>query len=114
MNEKEKRELEEAEKIGKKNREIILQYVKDGKLPAPRALTQKERKAMDAAGVNPFKIKRDDLRNVAMIREDCADWILENIFKDFTFPEDLPNNIYLWFGNYVFGMTYRDDLSEKN
>ncbi len=110
MNQK---EIEEkVEIIGNQNHDLIMQLVAEGKLPEPRSLTRKERKALDAAELNVFKTKPSDTRSLVMIREDCADWIMDHIYPDFDF--DLPNNICLWFGNYIFGITYRDDLSEKN
>ena len=114
MNDKDKRdkEIEEAMEKGKRNHEIIKNLVSEGRLPEPRSLTRKERKLLDAADVNIFKIKAADPRSIEAIREDCSDWIMDNIYPDFDF--DLPNNICLWFGNYVFGITYRDDLTEKN
>lgn len=114
MADKEKeKELEEAKRIGEQNLKIIKQLIAEGKLPELRSLTRKERKALDAANMNVFKIKASDPRSLYAVREDCSDWILDNVYPDFDF-NDVPNNILLWFGNKVFGMTYRDDLAEKN
>lgn len=114
MNEqdKKKKEIEEAKTIAEQNREIIRKLVAEGKLPEPRPLTRKERKELDKAGYNVFKIKQQDSRSISEIREDCADWILEKLYPDFDF--DLPNPICLWFGSYIFAISYKDDLSEKN
>jgi len=114
MSDKEKqKEWEEAKKIGEQNLNIIKQLVVEGKLPEPRSLTRKERKALDAANMNVFKIKASDPRSLYAVREDCSDWILDNVYQDFDF-NDVPNNILLWFGNHVFGLTYKDELAEKN
>ena len=114
MEDKEQREKEmaAAKEQGEKNRDILKGLVAEGKLPEPRALTRSERKKLDAAGHNILKIKRDDPRTLSQIKEDMADWILDNNYPGFDFA--LENNICLWFGEYVFAISYRDDLSAKN
>lgn len=101
--------LKEAEE----SKKVMLKLVKEGKLPEPRPLTRKERKELDNNGMNLFKIKENDKRTFSQMREDTTDYILNTIYKDFDF-DDLPNNVCLWFGQYVFGITYKDQLAEKN
>ncbi|MDU2063780.1 MAG: hypothetical protein E6713_02980 [Sporomusaceae bacterium] len=116
MSEKEEREQEQkkAKELAEQNKSIVYEYVENGQLPSPRALTRSERKKLDAAGQNIYKIKVGDTRSLPEIREECSDWILDNIFGDFEIPDNVPSNVCLWFGLYVFGLTYRDDLAEKN
>ena len=108
-----KNPVEEQKKLGEKNLEVIKKLVKEGKLPQPRALNRRERKDLDKADLNLFKIKPGDTRPFHEIRESCVDWIMDNIYPEFDFSET-PNNICLWFGQHVFGLSYKDDLSEKN
>ncbi|MDF2631433.1 MAG: hypothetical protein K0Q85_29 [Caproiciproducens sp.] len=97
------------------NREIILRLAKEGKLPEPRKLTHGERKRLDAAKVNVFKIEAEnDKRSYFTVRDEMSDWIVTNIYPDFKGFDDIDNNIVRFFGEYVFGLSYRDDLAEKN
>ena len=108
-----KKVQEEMKQRAEENKKIIMTLVSEGRLPSPRPLTRKERKSIDAKGLNIFKIKPDDQRSVATVRDELFDFILDKIFAGFDF-NDLPNNVASWFADYVFSITYRDDLSEKN
>ncbi len=106
------KEEKEAEVIAEENKAVINKLVREGKLPQPRALTRKERKALDKAGLNILKTTGDNKLNFLEKREACADFILDILYPDFDF--DLPNGICLWFGSYVFGLSYKNELAEKN
>lgn len=95
------------------NRKIIMGLVAEGKLPEPRALTRGERKKVDERGLNIFKVKPEDKRSIAAVQDELHDLILDMLYPSFDF-DGLPNNVVTWFGDYVFSITYRDDLSEKN
>ena len=114
---KQKEEMERVEKElrerAEENKKVIMALVADGKLPKPRALTRKERKELDAKDLNLFKIKDDDKRGLTSVRYDMWDYILDEVFSDFDF-DDVPNNVASWFADYVFALTFRDKLSEKN
>lgn len=101
-----------VDEIGEENRVVIFKLVKEGKLPKPRALTRKERKELDKAGLNMFKSFGDDNLNPVERREACADFILDTLYPDFDF--DLPNGVCLFFGSYIFGLSYGAELAEKN
>lgn len=104
---------QEAKELYEKNREYILQLVHDGKLPEPRKLNRKQRRALDAAKVNIFKIEPTDTRTYFAVKEALSDWIIENIYPDFDF-DDTDNNTCLFFGEYIFGLSYKNDLTAKN
>ena len=72
MNDIEKMEelARKREEKDKKNRVIIDEMISEGKLPAIRSLTRKERKMMDDAGVNIRKIDVINDENV----DNMADW----------------------------------------
>lgn len=106
-------ELKELEALYTKNRGIILQLVQEGKLPQPRKLTRAERKALDAAKVNLFKVEVKDPRAVLAVKEDLADWIMDKVYPDFDFGA-VDNDVCLWFGDYIFGLSYNNDLTVKN
>ena len=59
MTDKEK--MKKETEHGEANRQILWDLAKEGKLPEPRALTRRERKSLDAAGVNIFKIDPDGI-----------------------------------------------------
>lgn len=103
----------EARALYEKNREHILALVKDGKLPEPRKITRSERRKLDAADVNIFKIKSTDPRSYHAVKDDLADWILDNIYPNFNF-DDVENNICIFFSDYIFGLSYRNDITVKN
>ena len=103
----------EMKQRAEENKKVIMSLVADGKLPQPRSLTRKERKAIDSKGLNIFKIRPEDKRSIAEVRDELFDFILDTAFPDFDFDE-LPNNVASWFADYVFAITYRDELSEKN
>lgn len=96
-----------------RNRKVLFDLVEQGKLPEPRAMTRKERRAFDASGNNFFKPKSKDTRPFAGIVDDATDWVLDHIYPDFDF-DDLPNNICNAFASYTVGLTYKDELAEKN
>lgn len=102
----------EAKERYERNKKVILQLVTEGKLPEPRKLTRQERKKLDAAGVNLFKINPTDTRSYMAVKEDMADWIMDTIYPKF--PFDVDNDICLFFGEYIFGLSYKNDLAEKN
>ncbi len=108
-----KKQQEEMKQRAEANKKIIMALVAENKLPDPRPLTRKERKLLDEKGLNIFKIKADDKRSIATVRDELFDFILDTAFKGFDF-DNLPNNVASWFADYVFAITYRDDLSEKN
>jgi len=108
-----KKRHEEAVKKAEANKKIIMDMVESGKLPEPRPMTRFERKQIDEKGLNLMKVGPDDKRSVAALSEDLGDWIIENMYKGFPF-DNLPNNVVAWFTDYVFSISYRDDLSEKN
>ena len=114
---KQKEEMERVEKELKEraeeNKKVIRKLVAEGKLPEPRALTRKERKHVDAKELNLLRIKSDDKRDLAAVNEELRDYIIEEAYKGFDF-DDLPNNVVNWFADYVFAITFRDKLSEKN
>jgi hypothetical protein len=99
--------------VAEGNKAAIAWYVEEGKLPTPRSLTRKERRALDDANLNLLKIPRNDPRSYTQVRDELADWVVENVFPDFDF-DSLPNCVVLWFAQYVYGLTYKDDISEKN
>lgn len=103
----------EVKELAEKNREYMKSLITEGKLPEARALTRAERKKLDAAGHNLFKIKENDKRSLAEVKENLTDWILDTIYPDVSF-DDVSNNVCNWFAEYVFAISYRDDLSEKN
>lgn len=103
----EKREAQEAV-----NREVLLALVAEGKIPAPRALTRPERKAMDLAGVNFSKRKSDDKRAFGDLVEETYDWIIDNIYPGEL--EAVGNNISNYVALRSYNMTYSDDLAIKN
>lgn len=114
MTDEEKKNKEKAEKIYKEQQEYIEKLITEKKLPELRSLTRRERKELDAANLNYTKlIFTSDKRNAIQIKEDCFDWILDNIYKSFNFG-DLPNNLCWAFANMTYNMTYGDKLSEKN
>lgn len=96
-----------------KNREILLALVAEGKLPEPRAMTRKERKEFDASGNNPYKPKTKDSRSFLAFADDATDWIFDHMYKDFD-ADNLPNNVCNIFALYIVGLTYKDELAEKN
>jgi len=106
--------VEKAKEEYEKKRNYFAELAKEKKLPAARSLTRNERKELDAANLNFFKIKSGDPRNVFEIKDEMFDWMAEHIFKDFKFDSTLPNNVCVSFADFVFGMTYRDDFAEKN
>lgn len=103
----------EAKRIYEANRELVLVLVKEGKLPDPRKLSYSERRKLDASGLHMWKIKPDDKRGFLEVKEDMVDWILATVYPNFDF-DGLDNNICVFFGEYVFGLSYRNDLSVKN
>lgn len=113
LNEQQKAE-KEAKRIYEANRDLVLGLVKEGKLPEPRKLTRAERRKLDAAKVNIFKIEPTDPRSYHAVKDDLADWIIENIYPKFKGFDDLDASICTFFGEYVFGISYRNDLTAKN
>lgn len=113
MDEEVKTDEQLAKELYEKNREHIMTLVNDKKLPEPRKLTRSERRKLDAAKVNIFKIESTDPRSYFAVKEDLADWILDNIYPKFDF-DGLDNNICTFFGEYIFGLSYRNDITVKN
>lgn len=107
-----KKQQEELKKKAEESKKIIFAMVEKGELPMPRPLTRGERKMADAQGKNPFKIIHGDKRSMMSIAEDAADFVCQ-LFPDFDF-DALPNHIVKWWADYIFAISYRDDLSEKN
>lgn len=106
-------DIEKTRARAEKNRELIMEMVKNGELPEPRPMTRAERLKIDRDGLNILKIKRDDQRPFWEIQDDMREWILKNIYPEFTF-DALPNNVVEWFAEYSFMISFRDDLSTKN
>ena len=113
ITEEQNRIVQEAKEQYEKNRTIILDLVKDGKLPTPRKLNRSERRKIDAAKLNILKTEPGDQRSFHAVRDDLVDWILDNIYPDFNFDQ-LDNDICTFFGEYVFGLSNRNDLTVKN
>jgi len=103
----EKREAQEA-----RNREILLELIAAGSVPAPRALTRTERKAMDLAGVNFAKRKAEDKRQFGDLIEDTYDWIIDNVYPGQL--DEVSNNVANYIALRTYNMTYNDDLAIKN
>ncbi len=79
-------------------------------LPQPRALTRDEIKALRAAGLDPAFTEND----VTMkLNTDMVDWILDNIYKDFSFA-NLPYSDCLKLATKSYQMTYSVASEEKN
>lgn len=112
MTEEEKALAEKEKAKAEANQKIIQQYIQEEKLPPIRALTRKERKEMDKKGLNFMKTIAKGSTFI-QAQEECFDWILDTIYKDFDFSE-LPNNLCYVFATQVYGATYSDTLSEKN
>lgn len=111
LNEAKEREEKRAAQETK-NREILLELVTAGTVPAPRALTRSERKAMDLAGCNFAKPKTGETRSLSDLIEETYDWIIDNVY-----PEQLDavgNNVSNYIALRSYNMTYNDDLSVKN
>ncbi|MGL5513294.1 MAG: hypothetical protein ACRDBM_08725 [Sporomusa sp.] len=104
---------QEIKELYEKNREYVLELVAAGKLPEPRKLNRSERRRMDAAKVNIFKTEPDDPRTYHAIKEDMADWIIDNIYPEFDFG-NVENNVASFFGEYIFGLSYKNDITAKN
>lgn len=113
MSEEQKNTENEIKELHEKNRELILEMVAEGKLPEPRKLSRAERRKLDEAKVNIFKIEPTDSRTYFAVKEDMADWIIDNIYKDVNF-DNVDNNVCLFFGEYTFGLSYKSDLAVKN
>lgn len=110
---KEAKEREEKRQAQEdKNREILLELIAAGTVPAPRALTRSERKAMDLAGCNYSKNMPDDKRHIGEKIEETYDWIIENIYPGQL--EAVGNNVANYIALRTYSMTYNDDLSIKN
>ena len=99
--------------INERNREYIKKLVAEGKLPEPRPLKRKERKALDESNLHIWKIKKTDERAFTDIKEAMCDWILDNIYEGFDFS-DVDDGTANYFAMYTFGLSYRDELAEKN
>jgi NTP pyrophosphatase (non-canonical NTP hydrolase) len=93
--------------------EFIKKMISDKKLPQLKILTRKQRKEIDKKNINYLKSQIGDQRNPLAVQEECYDWILENVYKEFDFS-DLPNNICLVFARMTFSSVYKDELAEKN
>lgn len=105
------REEKRAAQEGK-NREILLELIKADKVPAPRALTRSERKAMDAAGCNFSKPKTGEKRSLSDLIEETYDWIIDNVYTGQL--DAVGNNVSNYIALRTYQMTYSDDLSIKN
>lgn len=105
--------MAEKTDINEQNRQIILEMAKEGKLPQPRPMTRKERRAFDKSGNNFYKPKDMGGKDFASIVDDATDWVLDNVYKGFNF-DALPNNVCNAFAAYTVGLTYKDDLGAKN
>lgn len=109
--------MDKIKKTAKENRDYIRKMIADGKIPSVRPLTRKERKAFDKSGMNIMKIKIDDKRIYPEQKEDCADYIIDNIAKkdnpDFDY-DSLPNNIVQMIADLYMSLTYHDSVAEKN
>ncbi len=106
--------LKRAEEIVESNRKYMRDLIGEGKLPQLQSLTRKQRKDMDAAGVNITKIKADDKRTYAEITDCMIDWIFDHVYPDFKGFDDLDEGVCKAFGLLTFSHTYRDNLAEKN
>lgn len=104
---------EKAKKIAEDSRKAIKEMISDGKLPEAKPFTRSQRKELDKSGNNFFKPKAGEKRQFFLFREDCSDYILDHFYKDFDW-DSIPNNICLAFTDYVMGLTYRDEIAEKN
>lgn len=109
----EKEIVEKAREQANKNLEILQKLIKENKLPQYRALTRKERKKMTEAGVNVYYVVINENDTIQKLYEQMTDWILDNVFPDFDF-DDLDNGLCKAFATKCFGMTYSDNLAEKN
>lgn len=106
--------MDETEKKLEQTRKILKEMMEKGTLPRARSLTRKERKAFDKSGKNIFNlVTQDDKRTFLAIRQDAADWILDNVFPKFDW-DNVENNICQAFAEYVMNLTYSGDLDEKN
>lgn len=105
------KELAEKQKV-EANQKVIQKYIEEERLPVIRALTRKERREMDKQGLNFMKTIAKGATFI-QAQEDCFDWILDTVYKDFDFSE-LPNNVCYVFASQVYNATYSDTLSEKN
>lgn len=95
--------------------EVIYKMIDAGQLPEIKALTRRQRKELDAKGINPVKqsYEKDDYVTPITVSEAVADYVCGTVYPDFDF-DDLPNNAVTVFCELVISRTYSNKLSEKN
>ena len=95
--------------------EVIYKMIDAGQLPEIKALTRRQRKELDAKGINPVKqsYEKGDYVTPITVSEAVADFVCDTVYPDFDF-DDLPNNAVTVFCELVISRTYSNKLSEKN
>ena len=76
--------VKKAKSSGNPVRDELFRLMKEGKLPQVRALKMK-----------------------------CTDWIIDHIYPDFDW-DDVPSNVVNIFAGFTLGLTYGNELIEKN